>query len=165
MNFRSKADAFLKISSQFRLGDLDTEKPHPKTTELSSLVQTDLLKAIAILKEVDIEALDIVRQQHSEIKRMKTDIEETFRNGHKVYLVGCGATGRLSLVLEVLWRKERAGKEFKDSVVSLMAGGDTALIRSIEGFEDYPAFAARQLQELGFSEGDLLIACVSFGRS
>jgi len=165
MNSRSKADAFLKISSQFRLGELDTEKPHPKTTELSSLVKTDLSKAIAILKDVDIQALDIVRKRQREIIQMKKDIEETFHNGHRIYLAGCGATGRLSLVLEVLWRKERAGKEFEDSVISFMAGGDTALIRSIEGFEDYPAFAHRQLQELGFSEGDLLIASTEGGET
>lgn len=165
MNSRSKADAFLKISSQFRLGDLDTEKPHPKTTELSYLVRTDLSKAIAILKEVDIEALEIVKQRHGEIIKMKSDIEKTLLNSHRIYLVGCGATGRLSLVLEVLWRKERAGQRFENSLVSLMAGGDTALIRSIEGFEDYPAFAARQLQELGFSKGDLLIACTEGGET
>ena len=165
MNSKSKADDFLKISPQFRLGDLDTEKPHPKTTELSYLVKNDILKAIAILKEVDIEALHVIKQRHSEIIRMKKDIEQTFRNGHKVYLVGCGATGRLSLVLEVLWRKEKAGKEFEDSVISLMAGGDTALIRSIEGFEDFPAFASRHLKELAFSNGDLLIACTEGGET
>jgi N-acetylmuramic acid 6-phosphate etherase len=165
MNSVSKANTFLKISSQFRLGELDTEKPHPKTAELSSLVHTDLSKAIAILKDVDIQALDIVRKRENEILSLKKDIEKTFRKDHRIYLVGCGATGRLSLVLEVLWRKERAGKEYEDSVVSLMAGGDTALIRSIEGFEDYPAFAERQLRELGFSEGDLLIACTEGGET
>jgi N-acetylmuramic acid 6-phosphate etherase len=165
MNARTKADAFLKISSQFRLGELDTEKPHPKTTELSFLVQTDLLKAIDILKEIDVEALDIVRKRSKQIIGMKRDIEKTFHNGHKIYLIGCGSTGRLSLVLEVLWRKLRAGTKYEHSLVSLMAGGDTALIRSIEGFEDYPAFAVRQLQELGFSEGDLLIACTEGGET
>jgi len=165
MSSRSKADEFLKISPQFRLGDLDTEKPHPRTTELSSLIKNNLLKAIAILKEVDIEALYTVKRRHSEILRMKDDIKKTILNGRRVFLVGCGATGRLSLVLEVLWRKERSGEEFENSVVSLMAGGDTALIRSIEGFEDFPAFAARQLNDLGFSKGDLLVACTEGGET
>jgi N-acetylmuramic acid 6-phosphate etherase len=165
MSSKSKAEAFLKISSQFRLGDLDTEKPHPETKELSALVKTDILKAISILKEVDIEALDIVRKQSNEILRMKADIEVTLNNDHRIFLAGCGATGRLSLVIEVLWRKLKAGTKYESSVISLMAGGDTALIRSIEGFEDYPAFAARQLHELGFSEGDLLIACTEGGET
>jgi N-acetylmuramic acid 6-phosphate etherase len=165
MNTRSKAEAFLKIAQQFRLGELETEKPHRKTMELSILVKDNLKKAISILKEIDIDALQIVKLRAEEITGMKNDIEKTFRNGNKVYLAGCGATGRLSLVLEVLWRKEKAGMDFENSVVSLMAGGDTALIRSIEGFEDYPAFADRQLKELGFSDGDLLIASTEGGET
>jgi N-acetylmuramic acid 6-phosphate etherase len=165
MNARSKAEAFLKIAPQFRLGKLETEKPHPKTTELSFLVKNNLQKAIATLKEIDILALQVAKSRAAEIIRMKNDIESTFRNGHKVYLVGCGATGRLSLVLEVLWRKEKAGKDLENSVISLMAGGDTALIRSIEGFEDFPAFAARHLGQLAFSDGDMLIACTEGGET
>jgi len=165
MNARLKAEAFLKIAHQFRLGELETEKPHPKTTELSTLVKDNLKKAIAILKEIDIEALQVVNRRAKEITGMKNDIEKSLKDSHKIYLAGCGATGRLSLVLEVLWRKERAGTDFENSVVSLMAGGDTALIRSIEGFEDYPAFADRQLKELGFSDGDLLIACTEGGET
>jgi N-acetylmuramic acid 6-phosphate etherase len=165
MNARQKAKAFLKIAPQFRLGELETEKPHPKTTELSFLVKNDLRRAISVLKEVDIDALQVIKLRATEILKLKYDIEQTFRSGHKVFLAGCGSTGRLSLVLEVLWRKERAGKDFEDSVVSLMSGGDTALIRSIEGFEDYPAFAERQLKELGFSDGDLLIASTEGGET
>jgi N-acetylmuramic acid 6-phosphate etherase len=165
MNARQKAKAFLKIAPQFRLGELETEKPHPKTTELSFLVKNDLKKAISVLKEVDIDALQVVKLRAKEILKMKYDIEQTFRSGHKVYLAGCGSTGRLSLVLEVLWRKERTGKDFENSVISLMSGGDTALIKSIEGFEDFPAFAERHLNELGFSDGDLLIACTEGGET
>ncbi len=165
MNFRSKAEAFLKISSQFKLGKLETEKPHPKTTELSTLVMTDLLKAISILKETDLEALEVVKKQGEEIMKMKADIEKTFNSNHKVFLVGCGSTGRLSLVLETLWRKKRAGTRYENAVISFMAGGDTALIKSIEDFEDYPDYAVRQLEELGFSDGDLLIACTEGGET
>ena len=67
MNARLKAEAFLKIAHQFRLGELETEKPHPKTTELSTLVKDNLKKAIAILKEIDIEALQVVNRRAKEI--------------------------------------------------------------------------------------------------
>jgi len=165
MNLRSKAESFLKISSQFRLGDIETEKPHPKTTELSTLAKTDLQKAINILKEIDIEALKVVKERKNEVQRMKKDIEKTFHDGHKVFLAGCGSTGRLSLVLEVLWRKDKKGTRYEDEVISFMAGGDTALIKSIENFEDYPDYAVKQLEELGFSDGDLLIACTEGGET
>ena len=165
MNTRSKAEAFLKIAPQFRLGELETEKPHPKTTELSALVKTDLIKAISILKEIDLEALEVIKKQGGRIMKMKADIEKTIHGKHKVFLVGCGSTGRLSLVLETLWRKKKAGTGYENAVISFMAGGDTALIKSIENFEDYPDYAVRQLEELGFSDGDLLIASTEGGET
>jgi N-acetylmuramic acid 6-phosphate etherase len=156
---------FLKISSQFRLGDLETEKPHPKTVGLSEQAATDLPRAISILKEVDLDALAVVLVKQEDILRLKADIAQTLNNGKRIFLAGCGATGRLSLVLEVLWRKEQEGTIREDSVVSFMAGGDTALIRSIEDFEDHPGFAHRQLIALGFGEGDLLIASTEGGET
>jgi len=165
MDAGSKAESFLKISSQFRLGDLDTEKPHPKTTELSSLAKTNLPEAINVLKEIDIDALKVVKDRKHEIRKMKKDIEKTIFNGHKIFLVGCGSTGRLSLALEVLWRKEKKDTAHENAVISFMAGSDTALIRSIENFEDYPDYAVKQLEGLGFSDGDILIACTEGGET
>jgi N-acetylmuramic acid 6-phosphate etherase len=162
---QKKADEFLKISSQFRLGELPTESPHPKTSNLSDLVANNLQDAVNVLKEIDLEAIGAVRNQEEKILEMKSAIEDTLNDGCKIFLVGCGATGRLSLALEVFWRKERAETQYVDSVVSFMAGGDTALIKSIENFEDYPDFAAKQLRELGFNEGDLLIACTEGGET
>jgi len=165
MNYRTRAERFLEIAPQFRLGELDTEKPHPKTTELSTLVEKDLPRAINILKEVDLDALAVIKRREKEIREMKTSIERLLEKGNRIYLVGCGATGRLSLVLEVLWRKEQAGTSYQDSVISFMAGGETALIISIEDFEDYPEYAHRQLSQLGFAEGDLLIASTEGGET
>lgn len=44
-----------------------------------------------------------------------------------------------------------------------MAGGDAALIKSIEDFEDHPEFAEQQLIQLGFKENDLLIGSTEGG--
>ncbi|PIE89034.1 MAG: hypothetical protein CR997_13240 [Acidobacteria bacterium] len=162
---QQKADAFLKIAPQFRLGELDTEKPHPKTTELSCLVETDLAQAVSIMKDIDLAAIGSMAAHQDLIQKMKRDMEETLNNNGRVFLVGCGSTGRLSLALEVFWRKLKKGTKYSESVVSFMAGGDTAIIKSIEDFEDYPDFAARQLKELGFRQGDLLIACTEGGET
>ena len=45
-----------------------------------------------------------------------------------------------------------------------MSGGDVALIRSIENFEDFPDYGARQL-EAGFKDGDLLIGTTEGGET
>ena len=44
-----------------------------------------------------------------------------------------------------------------------MAGGDAALIKSIEDFQDHPQFAEQQVVELGFRENDLMIGSTEGG--
>ena len=82
-------------------------------------------------------------------------------------MCGCGATGRLALVLETLWRQEtqQTYPDWYDRTVAFMAGGDAALIKSIEDFEDHPEFACQQLVELGFNENDMLIGSTEGGET
>jgi N-acetylmuramic acid 6-phosphate etherase len=46
-----------------------------------------------------------------------------------------------------------------------MAGGDVALVHSLEGFEDYPEYGALHLRQLGFSGDDLLIGTTEGGET
>lgn len=46
-----------------------------------------------------------------------------------------------------------------------MAGGDVALIKSVEDFEDHPEFAAQQMRDLGYTADDLLIASTEGGET
>lgn len=162
----SKANDFLAIASQFQLGDLTTEASHPKTQQLSQLAVDDLPRAIRILQDIDCDALRVTLGKTAEILQLAGAIQQTLTNGHRIYFVGCGATGRLSLSLETLWREALdESHPWYDRVRSFMAGGDVALIRSIENFEDHPAFGERMLEESGFSEGDLLIASTEGGET
>ena len=158
------ARAFLEVAKDFQLAVLPTEQCHPKTTELSELSNADLPKAISILKEIDVEALAVLDHQMDRILHLQRAIHETISSGGRVFLCGCGATGRLSLTLEVLWRQQ-AALPLRDSVVAFMAGGDVALISSVENFEDAPEFGARQLKDLGFQKGDLLIGSTEGGET
>ena len=161
MSSKEKADAFLKISEQFKLGHLVTESFHPLTKQLSTIVKDDITEAFDILQEVDKKALEIMKTKKSELWALAQDIETTLKSGHKVFMCGCGATGRLSLVLETLYRQLKV----RDQVFSFMAGGDYALIKSVESFEDRTDFGQRQLMELGFGEHDLLLASTEGGET
>lgn len=163
-NPQEGADRFLREAHDFHLGKLPTEQPNPRTTDLSELAKNNLLAAIDVLKEVDLEALGKMRAAAPGIEQLHRVIRAVINKGHNVFLCGCGATGRLSLSLEVLWR-EIVPKTYRERVTSFMAGGDLALIRSIENFEDLPAYGARQLAELGFKEGDLLVSCTEGGET
>ena len=165
MDINDKLRAFLQIAGQFQLGSLPTEQSHPLTRNLSELAQTDLAAAIARLKQVDCAALQVVLNKADEIIRLSTCIRDALREGNRIFLCGCGATGRLALACEVIWRSVHGSDEVGERVIAFMAGGDIALIRSIENFEDHPEYGAQQLVELGFKSGDLLIACTEGGET
>ncbi len=165
-----KAKMFLARSHDFRLGILPTESPHPLTHNLSDLAKNNLPEAITILRDVELTALQLIKPKHHLIEEMSDRIDATLSAGNRVFFCGCGATGRLSLTIETLWHealsKQSSETVFKpEQVVSFMAGGDFALVRSIENFEDFPEYGARQLTDLGFGPDDLLIATTEGGET
>lgn len=158
----NNADEFLKTKSLFQLGDLPTETPHPKTVELSDWAASNLPKALKTMREIDLAALDKILKSKAELAPIFDAVSETLESGNRIFLVGCGATGRLSLSLEYLWRRKHPGS---NQVISLMAGGDVALVHSLEGFEDFPEYGARHLMQLGFQNADLLIGSTEGGET
>lgn len=157
--------SFLETASQYRLGELSTEQPHPNTNHLSDLAKTDLDEAIELFREIDMSALGVLCSKRAELEQLKQRIRETFALGGRVFLCGCGATGRLAISLETFWRTQQRDDPRRENVVSFMAGGDTALIRSIEGFEDFESYGARHLESLGFGRSDMLISCTEGGET
>ncbi|MCB1089731.1 MAG: hypothetical protein KDM63_22005, partial [Verrucomicrobiae bacterium] len=140
----SPSDEFLSVAADFQLGTLVTELPHPLTTDLSRLSREDLPGAIRLLQRVDLDALESFAAVAAEIlPHLAGDIHDTLVDGGRIFLCGCGATGRLSLSLEIFCRRQGLlPPECSDRVVAFMAGGDLALIRAIEQFEDRPEFGA-----------------------
>ncbi len=125
----------------------------------------NLPEAIKVLKELDNDTVKVLIDKTKQICDLKNKINETLKAGNNIFFCGCGATGRLSLTIETLWRQVHKGDGLKDRVFSFMSGGDVALIRSIENFEDYPQYGARQLIEAGFKPGDLLISTTEGGET
>jgi N-acetylmuramic acid 6-phosphate etherase len=161
-NPQQRAHEFLRVAHRYRLGVLPTEQPHPDTRDLSYWARNDLPRAVSVLKEIDLRALETLERCAADIDRLAEAIQSTLARGGRVYLCGCGATGRLSLSLEFSWRHEHPGS---DRVRSFMAGGDVALVEALEGFEDHPSYGARHLRETGFADGDLLIASTEGGET
>ncbi len=159
------AEDFLSQADQFQLGHLWTEAPHPKTIGLSQLINLNPQEAIKSFFAVDKEMLSFLATQAQAMSDLSKRIEACFKRGGRLFLSGCGATGRLSLVIENIWRQEHKNNPKADQVIGFMAGGDLALIHSIEKFEDYPDYGRRQLKELGFTSKDLLLASTEGGET
>ncbi|MCZ6601017.1 MAG: SIS domain-containing protein [Acidobacteria bacterium] len=160
---------FLRVAHLYRLGILPTEQPHPRTAGLSRWALHDLPRAVEVLKSIDVGALETLHGHAGHIDRLAAAMQATLTAGRRIFLCGCGATGRLSLSLEFLWRQENgngvSGNGHRDQVRAFMAGGDVALVHALEGFEDHPAYGARHLEQMGFTDGDLLISCTEGGET
>jgi len=95
------------------------------------------------------------------------------KEGKRIYFTGCGSTGRLSILLEAAWRRfwrehgDISAKmpEMEDRTISVMAGGDFALIKAVEGFEDFPDFGRYQLRRAGVQAGDVVVAITEGGET
>lgn len=157
------AEEFLATGQKFQLGFLETEKPHPQTLRLSYLAQEDLDRAIHLLAEIDCSALEKLKTSSVQILQLREAVLETWHNGGRVFICGCGATGRLGLSIEYMYREQTPNNP--DNVIAFMAGGDVALVHSLEGFEDFPEYGERHLRQLGFGENDLLISATEGGET
>jgi len=157
LNFKS----FIQKASQFHLGNLTTESLHPKTQDLSHLVKNDLSRAVDLLYEIDQDALHILKTKLKDIYRLNQEIQKTIESQGRIFLCGCGATGRLSIAIETLYRQQFQN----DDVLGFMAGGDYALIKSVESFEDMEQYGIRQTKELGFTDNDLMIGITEGGET
>ncbi len=174
-----KAREFLAIADQFKLGVLVTESSHPVTANLSDVARGSIEEALGLLFTVDDDVLRRFRLwvQEEATRPVATEVLHALRQGGRVCFTGCGSTGRLSILLESIWRRfwqetARAGKvsdaaarEREDRVVSAMAGGDFALIRAVEGFEDFTQFGRRQIGDLEIGAGDVLFAITEGGET
>jgi N-acetylmuramic acid 6-phosphate etherase len=141
---------------------LMTETPHPETISLSDLAQNNLVAGYQLLAKLDQQALEVVNQQNEKIQMLQVCCQQVMNQGGRIILVGCGASGRVAVQIEHDWRSTSA---HPDAVLAVLAGGDVALIESVEACEDSPQAAVAQLNAIGLTAQDLLIALSAGGES
>jgi len=176
---QKRSEDFLKISSQFQLGVLTTEGSHPVTAELSQTAKRDVSAALGLLFDVDADVVRTYREfvDSGRAARIQETLVRSLKQGGKVFFTGCGSTGRLSIQLVSIWRdfwqrqRERGlrcsppSDDFENRAFSVMAGGDFALIKAVEGFEDFTAFGKKQIGDLGVSAKDVVFAITEGGET
>ena len=188
---QKRSEEFLKISGQFKLGALVTESSHPVTANLSDVAGQDIAAALKLLFDVDDDVVKKYREfvESGRAEEIKETVLRSLKNGGRIFFTGCGSTGRLSILLDSVWRdfwqSRRRGNEsqtdrktetpyvvsdetdrrFGNRTFSVMAGGDYALIKSVEGFEDFTAFGRKQIRDLGVRAGDVVFAITEGGET
>ena len=166
----------------FQLHALLTEQRHPKTWNLSEKIKTDTEAGLRMLFSVDEDIaarLEKLAADKALLEQLVSEIEYAILAKKKIYVYGCGATGRLAKQMESsfwrpFWKKVKAEADLwskcrsrldpliENGLIGEMTGGDRALISSLEGFEDLQLIGRLQLKDRGVSKGDLVI-CVTEG--
>lgn len=174
-----KADDFIKNETQFHLGALTTEQSHPKTRNLSQTLAENVAEGMLQLYSVDDDLLPVLGKTIAspQYKKLEEAFHKALAAGGRASFSGCGATGRLSILLDAANKKfcrdaeaklpERADffRKLANQTNAIMTGGDFALIRSVESFEDFVSFGYRQFQDAGISPNDVLCAISEGGET
>ena len=180
---KAKARDFIDNEKQFQLGFLPTEQSNPITATLEEDFKRSTLAGVQCLQRGDRQMPITMRhvfaspQFRALVDSMVSTLKASPKSNNsrpRIVFSGCGATGRLSILLESMWRDffyrrsaELSADELKyaDRIASIMTGGDFALIRSVEFFEDYAEGGRRQAEALAVGEGDTFVAITEGGET
>ena len=174
---RQKARDFIDNEKQFQLGFLPTEQSNPITATLEEDFKRSTLAGVQCLQRGDRQMPITMRHVFAGrrfAKLVDSMVESVTGQKGRIVFSGCGATGRLSILLESMWRDffhrraaELSPDELKlaDRSASIMTGGDFALIRSVEFFEDFAEGGRRQAAALDVGEGDTFVAITEGGET
>lgn len=90
-------------------------------------------------------------------------IAESMKKGGRLIYVGAGTSGRLAL-LDASECPPTFGAE-EDRVVAVIAGGDSAVSRAVEGAEDDQAAGERKMRDLSLTVNDVVVGITASGRA
>jgi len=103
---RERSEDFLKAGGQFKLGALVTEASHPVTAQLSTVARKDIAAALDLLFQVDEDVLNKYREfvASGRAQTIAATVTAAVKAGGNIFFTGCGSTGRLSILLDSVWR-------------------------------------------------------------
>jgi N-acetylmuramic acid 6-phosphate etherase len=139
--------------------DRPTEARNPRAKALSSLSTRQVLD---LMNDEDATVPGAVRDTIPEIERAVEIVIGALSKGGRLRYVGAGTSGRLG-VLDASEAPPTFGVD-PELVHGIMAGGDQALRRSIEGAEDDAEAGAREVRTV-MRLGDVLVGISASGRA
>ncbi|MEZ4710437.1 MAG: N-acetylmuramic acid 6-phosphate etherase [Caldilineaceae bacterium] len=137
-----------------------TESRNPLSMGLDGL---STLHMVQLMNQQDATVPVAIAQVLPQIAQTVEIMAAALAAGHRVFYQGAGTSGRLAVLdaVELLptFRLE------PDRVIPLLAGGDAAMMRSVEGAEDDEALGRADLARHDFGQHDVLIGVAASGRT
>ena len=137
-----------------------TEQRNPRSENLEKMNPRALVE---LFVEEEKFVQDALRGAIVDLARAIGIVTESLRNGGRLFYIGAGSSGRIG-VLDASEIPPTFGAS-PDLVQGLIAGGVTALYRSVEGAEDEKSAGALALDERGIKDIDVVIGITTSGRT
>ncbi|WP_432025266.1 N-acetylmuramic acid 6-phosphate etherase [Streptomyces sp. 1222.5] len=143
-----------------QLASLTTEAFRPELAEIDRLPTLDIAR---LMNGEDAGVASAVAAQLPRIAAAVDAVAERMARGGRLVYAGAGTAGRLG----VLDASECPPTFNTDPgrVVGLIAGGPEAMVSSVEGAEDSPELARKDLDSLGLTADDAVVGVSASGRT
>lgn len=154
--------SFIEKQSQLieQLKKTSTEGQNPNTLDI------DLLDATGILEKINLEdqkVASVVKGIIPQIAKAVDEIVQAFAKGGRLIYIGAGTSGRLGILDAVECPPTFSVSD--KQVIGLIAGGDKAIHKAVEGAEDNEKFAIDDLKAVNLSKDDVLVGIAASGRT
>ncbi len=137
-----------------------TEDRNPATEDIDTLPTLDMVR---LINDQDAQVAAAVAAELPRVAQAIDQIADRMRAGGRLVYIGAGTSGRLG-TLDASECPPTFGLS-PDVVVALIAGGERAITRSIEGAEDDAEAGAHDVAGLNVGEHDSLVGIAASGRT
>jgi N-acetylmuramic acid 6-phosphate etherase len=137
-----------------------TEQRNPRSENLEKMNAQDLVKLFVEEEKFVGEAVAAAKV---DLARAVDLVAESLRKGGRLFYVGAGTSGRLG-VLDASEIPPTFGAT-PELVQGIIAGGATALHRSVEGAEDETSNGALAIDRRGIKDVDVVVGITASGRT
>lgn len=142
------------------LSQLISESRNPQTMDIDLLPSLEIVKR---LNEQDRLVPAAVEKVLPDVAIAVDKITEAFKKGGRLVYMGAGTSGRLG-VLDASECPPTFGTPH-EMVVGLIAGGNEAMFKAVEGAEDSARMGVEDLKKIQFGDKDVLVGIAASGRT
>lgn len=140
--------------------DLTTEQRNPATMHIDSMSTLDMVKTI---NQEDQKVAIAVGTQDKKIAQAIDEAAKRYSEGGRLIYIGAGTSGRLG-VLDAVELVPTYGIK-PERAMGLTAGGKNAMYLAVEGAEDSPELAQKDLKDLNLKQNDVVLGLAASGRT
>ncbi|SCC43654.1 N-acetylmuramic acid 6-phosphate etherase [Bacillus mycoides] len=139
---------------------LTTECRNEKTMFLDEMKTLNLLE---VMNEEDIKVAYCVQKELPQIAKAVEMIVAAMKRGGRLIYIGAGTSGRIGLLDAV--ECPPTFNTDSSKVIGLIAGGEGAFIKAVEGAEDSFTLSLKDLKEIQLTSKDVVVGIAASGRT